>query len=186
MFNGINVDGDSTITNTAGGLETSSLKSAIAVTNGSHSVITNSGTISSTATDGSPAIALLFGGTVVNYASGVITGNDGMAISVGFQPNYGIISGNVDGINNNSDSQITNEAGGLITSSMEPAIAVSYGSHSIITNSGTISSTATDGSPAIALFVGGTVVNNASGVITGNDGKAITVGFQGNRTRNRL
>jgi hypothetical protein len=60
--NGINVDGDSTITNKAGGLLTSSLKSAIAVTNGSHSVITNSGTISSTATDCSPAIALLFWG----------------------------------------------------------------------------------------------------------------------------
>jgi hypothetical protein len=116
--------------------------------------------------------------TIVNEANATIegTGTYSWGIHTGSTPvsvdNFGLISGNVDGINNNGDSQITNEAGGSITSSMESAIAVSGGSNTVITNSGTISSTATDGSAAIALFYGGTIINNASGVITGNDGNA--------------
>ncbi|MBV8276622.1 MAG: hypothetical protein JO170_15365, partial [Verrucomicrobia bacterium] len=123
--------------------------------------------------------------TIVNGANATIegTGTYSWGIHTGSTPisvdNYGLISGNVDGINNNGDSQIINEQGGWITSSMESAIATTNGSNTVITNSGNILSTATDGSPAIAMFYGGTINNNAGGVITGQDGNAIGIGYQG-------
>ena len=132
-------------------------------------------------------IFLAAGGSITNQAGATIQGLGQFSWGIHtvspvpvYIDNAGTISGNVDGINVNSDSQITNEKGGSITSSMESAIAVTTGSNSVIRNSGTISSIATDGSPTIAMFYGGTIVNNATGVITSSDGNAISIGFQGN------
>jgi fibronectin-binding autotransporter adhesin len=120
--------------------------------------------------------------TVVNEAGATIrgVGTDSWGIHTGSTPifitNFGTISGAVAAINVNGGGTFINEAGALVTSTTFNPVAVTHGTETII-NSGTISANFGGigfGNPA----GGGSVTNNAGGVIggTGPDGFGIASG----------
>jgi uncharacterized protein with beta-barrel porin domain len=85
--------------------------------------------------------------------------------------NFGVITGNVDGVNVNGGGTLVNEAGASVTAIMESAIAETSGGTETIVNSGTISSAL----PAISVQNKAEVfiTNNVGGVITGTNGDSI-------------
>lgn len=123
------------------------------------------------------AILLVSGGSVINRAGGTIQGIglDSWGIKSFSAPvnirNFGVISGNVDGVNVNGGGTLVNETGASITATMESAVAVTSGGTETIVNSGTISSAV----PAIGALNNASVsiTNNVGGVITGTNGDAI-------------
>jgi uncharacterized protein with beta-barrel porin domain len=128
--------------------------------------LVNSGTIS-----GGTGVLLQAGGTILNNSTGKIEGLDGtgMGIQTTGAPvnikNFGIVSGNVDGISIGSGVTLINEAGGSITAKTERAILVLGGSASIA-NFGAIT-----GGNGVAidttLSKGNTSVSNA-GTVNGS------------------
>jgi hypothetical protein len=88
------------------------------------------------------AIFLVSGGSVINRAGGMIQGIglDSWGINSFSEPvnitNFGVISGNVDGVNVNGGGTLVNETGASITAKMESAVAITSGGTETIANSG--------------------------------------------------
>jgi hypothetical protein len=130
--------------------------------------VSNSGAVSSGTGTG---ILLDGSGTITNLASGVITGRYAVSLaSGGALTNFGTITGSLDGIDSFEGGPITNAASGSVTGAGIGIAA--FGMPTSISNAGFIGATS---GTAIALEAGGTVSNQASGVITSAAGPGIYI-----------
>ncbi len=146
--------------------------------------VVNSGTIS-----GATGVEIDTGGSVTNNAGGIILGTGGLepgdGIGVAALPNpnadpapltvvnSGAISGPI-GVEIDTGGSVTNNAGGLIQGTDGPGVAALPNGEVApealtVVNSGTI----TGINAAIELEGGGSITNNAGGVISGRSGLAI-------------
>lgn len=126
--------------------------------------VTNSGTISATATDGVGVD--VDRGNITNNADGSISGGAfGVLIErgSGTVANAGSIAGDY-GVALEAGGSVSNPAGASISG--QTAGAFFIGGAGTLTNSGTISATATSGA-GVDLEGGGSVTNNAGGSISG-------------------
>jgi uncharacterized protein YhjY with autotransporter beta-barrel domain len=131
-------------------------------------MVTNSGTITGTNTDG--IFALTGPATVVNNSGSSISGGfNGLDLEDGGTvTNSGTLTGtNEDGvIVLNAFATVTNNAGGTITGS-DNGLDLEEGA--TVTNDGTIRGTSGFGSGILILHQAGTVTNQAAGSITGGE-----------------
>jgi uncharacterized protein with beta-barrel porin domain len=158
--------GDATVTNNAGASITGGNESAGIFARAGFANVTNSGSISNTASTAGSGFAIdaFTNATVTNNVGASIT-SDGYGIytATGFAnvTNSGTITGGVHGISAATNATVINNAGASITGAIRGIVA----DFANVTNSGSITGTATAG---IAAVTDATVTNNAGASITSN------------------
>ena len=167
-FDGIRTLGGLTLQNLASGVIAGGQAGVYVLGEGD---ITNAGRITGASFNSGIGLA---SGTVTNLAGGVISGGDAVGGGNVSVTNAGTILGSSTSIFIGGAGSVTNEAGEVI----EGGTAVgSYGAPITVTNSGLIvgtANTSTNGQ-GVRLDQGGTVVNNATGVITSSASAAVYV-----------
>ncbi|HEV7778960.1 MAG TPA: ESPR-type extended signal peptide-containing protein, partial [Luteibacter sp.] len=135
--------------------------------NGGPGTITNSGAISSTAALGKGIELVAVGGSVINNASGSISGNYGVLLAaMGTVTNSGTITGPSRAVYALAGGTLTNQAGGYLGSGNFGVLAKNAAFN--VTNYGRIVTTQTI-SNGVRLSQGGTVVNAANATISAAD-----------------
>jgi hypothetical protein len=155
--------------------------------------VTNSGNISASAAGGA-GVELADGGIVTNYLSGSISGtnfgvfvpgtfgNPGTVANPGTVVNDGrITSTKYGGVNLGAGGSVTNATGASIVGGSNGVSFGTVGVAGTVTNSGSISATAT-GSAGVDLGHGGSVTNKSFGFISGTSFGVFVTGGSGTVT----